>query len=159
MSEDIASAGSEAERPKGGHPLAQNRKSMTRRTDKRTTRLPVPAGELPQFTPIPHSRYATDEAWLVVRGKRDGNSNDEMRKVFNALIASLDFAGRQASSADEFIFAAARDTTRGCGNSTIWRQLNTTRHITQAVTDIAKVRGIDIQPLPVPKEEIQVPMF
>ena len=35
---------------------------MTRRKDPRTTRLPVPAGELPAFTPVPR-RCNRHDGW------------------------------------------------------------------------------------------------
>ncbi|MDC8753504.1 hypothetical protein OIK40_02470 [Erythrobacter sp. sf7] len=39
---------------------------MTRRSDPRTTRLPVPAGELPPFTPVPR-QYARHDGWTLER--------------------------------------------------------------------------------------------
>ena len=39
---------------------------MTRRSDPRTTRLPVPAGELPPFTPVPR-QYARHDGWTPER--------------------------------------------------------------------------------------------
>ncbi len=39
---------------------------MTRRKDPRTTRLPVPAGELPPFTPVPR-RCARHDGWTPER--------------------------------------------------------------------------------------------
>jgi hypothetical protein len=39
---------------------------MTRRTDPRTTRLPVPAGELPPFTPVPR-QCARHDGWTDER--------------------------------------------------------------------------------------------
>jgi len=40
--------------------------TMTRRKDPRTTRLPVPAGELPAFTPVPR-RCARHDGWTPAR--------------------------------------------------------------------------------------------
>ena len=39
---------------------------MTRKADPRTTRLPVPAGQLPPFTPVPR-RYARHDGWTPER--------------------------------------------------------------------------------------------
>ncbi|WP_146037341.1 beta family protein [Novosphingobium guangzhouense] len=78
--------------------------------------------------------------------------------VYKAIVNSGDFAGKGFSSADTFIANAAENPTAGPGNSTTWRQLNTTHHITQVVSDIAKVRGILIKNAPA-SEEIQLSMF
>lgn len=97
---------------------------------------------------IPHIRYTTDTRWEVVRGRRAGQSTAEMRNVYRRIVDSDDFAGARFSQADSYIFNAARDSRTGCGNSTTWRQLNTTHHITQVVRNIAGVRGINIGLLP-----------
>lgn len=91
---------------------------------------------------IPHYRYATPDAWIVERGARTGTDNENMQKVCQRIVATSSFAGAGFSSADEFIWRTAQGGSPG--NSTIWRQVNTTHHITRAVTDIAKVRGIEI---------------
>ncbi|AZG77360.1 beta family protein [Methylocystis rosea] len=61
-------------------------------------------------------------------------------------------AGDGFSNADAFIARVANDPAVGPGNSTTWRQLNTTHHITQLVSDIAKVRGISIKKAPASEE-------
>lgn len=105
---------------------------------------------------IRHIRYALDDEWIVERGRKAGTSNDEMRRVFKNLVGSGDFGGEHISQADRFIIRSAKDTRLGCGNATTWRQLNTTRHITQTVRNIAKVRGIEIRPLPAPQADVQL---
>ena len=78
-----------------------------------------------------------------------------MHGVYKAIVDSGDFAGEGFSSADSFIANGAKNSTAGPGNSTTWRQLNTTHHITQVVSDIAKVRGIAIKKAPA-SEEVQL---
>ncbi|MEP5509654.1 MAG: hypothetical protein ABJP70_09315 [Erythrobacter sp.] len=104
---------------------------------------------------IRHIRYALDDVWIVERGRKAGKSNDEMRRVFRNLVDLDNFGGERISQADRFIMRSSRDASLGCGNATTWRQLNTTRHITQTVRSIAKVRGIEIKPLPAPQEHVQ----
>lgn len=97
---------------------------------------------------IPHIRYTTDNKWDIIRGRREGQSTAEMRVVYRRIVESAAFSGGRFSQADMYIFRAATDPQAGCGNSTTWRQLNTTHHITQVVKNIADVRGISISLLP-----------
>lgn len=91
---------------------------------------------------IPHYRYATEHAWIVERGAKTGTDKENMRGVCERIVQSGSFAGAGFSAADEFILRTSRGGAPG--NSTNWRQINTTHHITRAVTDIAKVRSIEI---------------
>lgn len=98
--------------------------------------------------PIPHTRYTTASSWLVVRGDSTGSTHEVMTNVFERIVGSGNFAGPTFSVADAYIFDVARNNAPSAGNATIWRQLNTTHHITQVVADIAKVRKIKISRLP-----------
>jgi hypothetical protein len=97
---------------------------------------------------IRHMRYATSDSWLIQRAIKAGSDTQRMHGVYKAVCDSGFFAGEGFSSADAFIANGARNPTAGPGNSTTWRQLNTTHHITQVVSDIAKVRGISIKKAP-----------
>jgi hypothetical protein len=66
-----------------------------------------------------------------------------MQRVCRNIVDSGHFAGASFSAADSYIFRTANNDD-GPGNATTWRQINTTHHITRAVVDIAKVRGIEI---------------
>ena len=89
---------------------------------------------------IRHYRYATPDAWLVERGADGGTDAAAMRDVCRRIVGSKDFAGGSFSSADEFIFLTACGEA-GPGNSTRWRAVNITHHITRVVADIGGVRG------------------
>jgi hypothetical protein len=108
---------------------------------------------------IPHIRYTADNKWEVFRGRRAGQSTAEMRDVYQRIIASAAFSGARFSQADRYIFDAANDPRAGCGNSTTWRQLNTTHHITQVVRNIAGVRGVSISLLPEVGTSAQIGLF
>ena len=108
---------------------------------------------------IRHIRYALEDAWIVERGRKEGKSNDEMRSVFKNLVKSPDFGGDRISQAGRFILLSSRDPHLGCGNATTWRQLNTTRHITQTVRSIARVRKIEISQLPASRDSVQLSML
>lgn len=101
---------------------------------------------------IRHIRYATPGAWRVQRAAKEGKDVQRMHGVYKGIVDSGDFAGEGFSSADSFIANGAKDPTAGPGNSTTWRQLNTTHHIAQVVSDISKVRGISIKKAPASKE-------
>lgn len=107
---------------------------------------------------IRHIRYAIEGAWRVQRAVKQGKDAQRMHGVYKAIVDSGDFAGDGFSSADRFIANAAKNPSAGPGNSTTWRQLNTTHHITQVVSDIAKVRGVLIKKTPT-FEEMQLTMF
>ena len=91
---------------------------------------------------IPHYRYTTEDAWLVERGAKTGSHQANMRDVCTRIVGSGHFAGAGFSVADDFIFRTSRG--EGPGNATTWRRVNTTHHITRVVTDIAKVRDVEI---------------
>lgn len=96
---------------------------------------------------IRHYRYSTKDAWLIARGEKIGTDKEIMKKVCHRIITSGHFAGPSFSLADAYIHRTAHDLD-GPGNSTMWRQINTTHHITRVVTDIAEVRGISIAKIP-----------
>jgi hypothetical protein len=91
--------------------------------------------------PIRHYRYATPESWLVVRGPNSGKADVVMREVCQRILASGQFAGRQFSSADDYIFRTARGWD-GPGNGSTWREINTAHHITRVVRDIGTIKGM-----------------
>lgn len=91
---------------------------------------------------IRHIRYATATHWRIQRAIENGSDAQRMRGVYKAIVECEEFPGDGFSQADDFIARAATDPSAPPGNSTTWRQLNTTHHITQTVTDIARVRGI-----------------
>jgi Beta protein len=92
---------------------------------------------------IRHYRYATETDWLVERGEETGSDKEIMQRVCRNIVDSGHFAGAGFSAADSYIFHTANNAD-GPGNATTWRQINTTHHITRAVVDIARVRGIGI---------------
>ena len=95
--------------------------------------------------PIPHLRYTTGENWRIERGANDGTGRDRMHPVYTEIVDSNDFAGAGFSEADRYIARAAASAAAPHGNPSTWRQLNTTHHITQVVSDIARVRGFEIK--------------
>jgi hypothetical protein len=89
---------------------------------------------------IRHYRYTTKDAWLVQRAAKQGRDEDAMRGVCKAILARGHFAGREFSSADDYIFRTAHGRA-GPGNAKEWRAVNTLHHITQVVRDVGRVRG------------------
>lgn len=100
---------------------------------------------------IRHYRYTTPDCWIVARAAESGNDKSRMQWVANQIIESGLFAGRTFSQADQYIFDTAKGDV-GPGNSTTWRQVNTTHHLTRVVHDIALARGIVID-IPAEVEE------
>lgn len=96
---------------------------------------------------IRHYRYATPNSWLIARGRKNGTDKEIMKDVCRRVVASEHFAGASFSTADAYIYRTAHGLD-GPGNSTMWRQVNTTHHITRVVTDVATVRGIAIAEIP-----------
>jgi hypothetical protein len=92
---------------------------------------------------IRHYRYTTSSAWLIQRGEKIGSDMQIMRNVCQQIVASEHFAGPGFSAADAYIYRTAQGGD-GPGNSTTWRQVNTTHHITRVVADIGRVRGVAI---------------
>lgn len=90
--------------------------------------------------PIRHYRYTTPESWLVVRGVATGTARDAMQQVCIRILNSGQFAGPEFSAADEYIFRTAKGWD-GPGNGTVWREINTTHHITRVVRDIGRIKG------------------
>jgi hypothetical protein len=106
---------------------------------------------------IRHYRYTTPSHWFVVRGA-DGEDAAVMRQVSQRIVVSPHFAGRSFSAADDFIFQSAHGIG-GSGNSTTWRQINTTHHITRVVRDIGAVKGRQFADRRIAPAPTQVEMF
>jgi hypothetical protein len=92
---------------------------------------------------IRHYRYCTPESWLIVRGKEDVSYEQSMKEVSQKIVDSGQFAGRDFSSADEYIYDCAKGD-KGPGGASTWREINTAHHITQVVSDIGKIKGFSI---------------
>ena len=92
--------------------------------------------------PIRHYRYTTPDSWLVVRGKVDQKDDVVMKEVCETVLDSGTFAGREFSSADDYIFRTAKGRA-GPGNGTVWREINTAHHITRVVRDIGRIKGLE----------------
>lgn len=90
---------------------------------------------------IRHYRYTIEDAWHVQRGADSGKHEDVMQNVCQGILDGGHFAGREFSSADDYIFLTAQKRA-GPGNSTVWRAINTTHHITRVVRDVGAVRGV-----------------
>ncbi|GJE74757.1 beta family protein [Methylorubrum suomiense] len=108
--------------------------------------------------PIRHYRYALISSWLVVRGSPTGTAKDAMRQVCMRIINSGQFAGREFSSADDFIYRCAQGW-EGPGNGTTWREINTTHHVTRAVRDIGAIKGLTFKSIPTRSPTEQASLF
>ena len=108
--------------------------------------------------PIPHYRYCSGPDWLIMRGKSDEKQADTMKSVCNSIINSGKFAGREFSAADNYIYETAHGSNEG-GNATIWREMNTVRHISQVVSDLGKIYGFEIEQEPIHDEPAQIDLF
>lgn len=76
-------------------------------------------------------------------GRTDAGYAETMRTVSKSILDRGVFAGRDFSSADEFIYGTA-EGSGGPGNPATWREINTIHHITQVVSDIGRMRGFNI---------------
>lgn len=104
---------------------------------------------------IKHYRYTTEDTWLVVRGPKTGTNKIAMQGVCQKILGSGHFDGPRFSTADAYIYRTAKNQD-GPGNSTTWRRVNTTRHITRVVVDLGKVRGVQIVEQPVEQVGLQM---
>jgi len=107
---------------------------------------------------IRHYRYTTKTDWFVVRGAEEGTHKEVMEDICARIVTSEHFAGEPFSSADAYIALTAQGLD-GPGSSTIWRQVNTTHHVTRVVVDVAEVRGIDIAKRPVAPTSFQLSLL
>jgi len=105
---------------------------------------------------IRHVRYATPEHWRIERGSNSGKQPVSMHHVYTKLVGSGDFSGSDFSEADAYIAHAAGNPDAPHGAAMNWRQLNTTHHLTQVVTDIARVRGIEIRRVPMESTQMSL---
>lgn len=93
---------------------------------------------------ICHLRYATKEYWVVQRATRSGKIRERMRAVCKSIVEGGRFAGSKFSTADATIAQIAQGAA-GPGNAKTWRQLNTTHHISQVISDIENVKGAAVK--------------
>ncbi|WP_373852121.1 beta family protein [Bradyrhizobium sp.] len=107
---------------------------------------------------IRHYRYATPNAWLVQRGLDTGTHAAIMRAVCQGILASGEFAGRNFSSGDDYIFRTAKNAG-GPGAAREWRAVNTNHHITRVVTDVGGVRGVKFKEAASEPLDDQIVMF
>lgn len=97
---------------------------------------------------IRHLRYTTKTHTLVVRAQQEGTDSILMRNVCQRILSSGHFAGQAFSSADDKIFRIANGLD-GPGNASMWREWNTSHHITRVVRDLGAMAGIKFSDTPV----------
>ncbi len=104
--------------------------------------------------PPPPPSPAQDDIKVVAA---DIKNEEAMREVAQSILDSGRFAGRDFSSADEYIYRTAKGYA-GPGNPTTWREINTTHHITQVISDIGKIEGFSVARLTVedPPEQLRL---
>jgi hypothetical protein len=108
--------------------------------------------------PIRHFRYCGDQDWYVPRGQADAPQGDAMKSVASMILKSGAFMGRQFSKGDDRIYQIANGISGG-GNATVWREINTSHHITKVVHDLGKLYGFSIEPIKVEEEPSQKDLF
>ena len=90
---------------------------MTRRKDPRTARLPVPAGELPTFTPVPrkcerHDGWTLERQSAFIEALADTGSVDAACKAVNMSTVGAYYLRRQPGAED---FRTAWETALALG--------------------------------------------
>jgi len=86
-------------------------------------------------------RYTHDSCWLVpkARNLRD-YGYDQFHEVCEALVRRTEYAGRQFSWGDNYIYDCAARRV-GTGNLTTWRKVGTSHHLAFAVRQLASGTG------------------
>lgn len=78
------------------------------------------------------------------RGSDLGTHSSIMRDVCQKIEKHPQFSGRTFSAGDEYIYQTAYQDG-GPGSAREWRSVNTSHHITRAVTDIGAIRGVSFK--------------
>ncbi|WP_306120525.1 MULTISPECIES: hypothetical protein [unclassified Roseitalea] len=91
----------------------------------------------------PHLRWADADCWRVERGSGRGKHTTQMRDVANRLRTFGTSPGPGMCRGDDFVDGLVNGTG-GCGNPSIWRSMNMTRHITYVARQRATALGISI---------------
>jgi hypothetical protein len=110
---------------------------------------------------IRHFRYCTaDRNWIVIGGKATDSYKYKaaMTSVSNRILASGKFAGKDFSSADDYIYQLAKGTG-GPGNASTWREINVAHHVTQVVHDLGKLYGFNVNKVAVRESRTQKSLF
>ena len=108
--------------------------------------------------PIPHVRYTTKDATLVVRGASTGAQSPNMVNVLNQLIEHPDFAGQAFSYADRRMWEAAKGLVPP-GNPSIWREWNMAHHMTRVLRDLGAYSGVSFADGPITEIVEQTYLF
>ena len=86
-------------------------------------------------------RYATDDEWLIFKGKSIQKHGSEQ---FNQLCANLikmsDYKGKGFSWADSEIHTLARNLSKS-GNATTWRKIGFNHHFAIVISQLASLSG------------------
>jgi hypothetical protein len=91
---------------------------------------------------IRHLRYTTKTHTVIVRGVKEGTDANVMRDVCQRILASEHYAGQSFSEADDRIFRVAKGMD-GPGTASMWREWNTTHHVTRVIRDLGAMAGLE----------------
>lgn len=108
--------------------------------------------------PIRHLRYSTTNGTLVMRGKKEGNQSDEIRRILKKLISRSEFFGADYSIADREMFDAATGRS-GVGNATTWRRWNMGHHFALVLREYGKFIGRKFAPVVISEHHDQIQLL
>ena len=84
-------------------------------------------------------RYATDTAWLVYKGReKNRHGHDQFNEICRLLLQRKEYSGPDYSWGDGYIKKCA-DNEDGPGNTTTWRKVAFSHHITLTAGQVSTV--------------------
>jgi hypothetical protein len=91
------------------------------------------------MNPSAHLRYATEQDWLIVRGRGvKTGKHDQMHSLCGKLILHPEYKGPNYSWGDQWIMNCAK-RLEGPGNPNVWRRVGLNHHLTLVVQQLASL--------------------
>jgi hypothetical protein len=102
--------------------------------------IKFPQGDMRFMRGSPNIRYTIEDAWVIVKGKREkGGTKQTYIRICERLAAADGFTAAGFSQGSAYIHGC-RAGTEGGGNPTTWKWVGTNHHITRVVHDLARLR-------------------
>lgn len=89
----------------------------------------------------PNVRYTVEDAWVIVKGKREKGRTKKTYVQLCERLASADKLTAAGFSQGSAYIHGCRSGTENGGNTTTWKWVGTNHHITRVVHDLAKLRA------------------
>jgi hypothetical protein len=104
--------------------------------------IEFPKGDMRFMRGAPNVRYTIEDAWVIVKGKREKGGTKKTYVQLCERLFTVDKLTAAGFSEGSAYIHGCREGNENGGNTTTWKWVGTNHHITRVVHDLARLAGL-----------------